>query len=64
MLVRLERTKDTSVFLVVDELSSFLGSVREIDFFTQCTHLDLEPIEEDGYIFYHVDKKCLLQKLL
>ena len=59
MLVRLESIKKSRHVLVIDELGKYLGSVEELDFFLECANVHLEPIEEDGYIFFHVDKDCL-----
>lgn len=63
MLIRIENVRNSKTVLVIDELGKYLGSVEELDFFLECTNVDLEPIEEDGYVFFYVDKNCLMLKL-
>jgi len=63
MIVRLENVVNSKSVLIVDELSRYIGQTDEIEFFTSCINIHLEPLEEDGYIYYFVDKDCL-SKLL
>ena len=36
------------------------GLKREVDFFCEYVNDDLEPLIEDGYTFYSVDKRLFL----
>lgn len=63
MLVRLEPVRKSQSVLVIDELGRYLGCIEELEFFIECSSVDLEPIEEDGYIYFHVDKDCLNLKM-
>jgi hypothetical protein len=63
MLVRLEQIKgEDDLFLVVDEINRYIGKVIGFHF-AECM-ADTEAIEEDGYVFWTVDKKCLNEILL
>lgn len=55
MLVRFEEIKDSDIVLVVDELGKYLGKTR-IDMLYDCIIDDKEPIEEDEYTFWFVNK--------
>lgn len=59
MLVRVESVKNSDVILIINELGKFIGQTNEIEFFISCTLKDKDPIEEDGYTFYFVNKECL-----
>lgn len=63
MLVRLEDVFKSKSILLIDEIGRYIGQTNEIEFFTSCINIHLEPIEEDGYIYYFVDRDCL-NKLL
>ena len=63
MYIRLEAIRKTSTVLVVSEIGKYLGEVDEEELFIECINIDLEPLIEDDYIFYLVDKNCL-NKLL
>lgn len=62
MYIRIEATR-TSTVLVIDEIGRYIGSVDEEELFMECIDIDLEPLIEDDYIYYLVDKECL-NKLL
>lgn len=63
MIVRLENVRNSNQVLVIDELNRYIGYIEELDFFLDCTKVQLEPFEEDGYIYFHVDKNCLNLKI-
>ncbi len=62
MYIRTEKTK-TEVVLVIDEIGRYLGSASEEELFIECINIDLEPLIEDDYIFFFVDKDCLTKVL-
>ncbi len=62
MDIRTEKTK-TEVVLVIDEIGRYLGSASEEELFIECINIDLEPLIEDDYIFFFVDKDCLTKVL-
>jgi hypothetical protein len=62
MYIRTEKTK-TEVVLVIDEIGRYLGSASEEELFIECINIDLEPLIEDDYIFFFVDKDCLMNLL-
>lgn len=63
MYIRLESIKNSSMVLVIDEIGVYKGEVDEEELFMECINIDLEPLIEDDYIYYLVDKNCL-NKLL
>lgn len=63
MIVRVENIKNSDILLVIDELGRYIGTVTGEDFFTDCIIKDKEEFEEDDYLFFHVDKKCLSKYL-
>jgi hypothetical protein len=62
MLIRLEKTRYSTV-LIIDEVDRFIGEIDEDTLWMECIDINLEPLIEDDYIFYLVDKNCL-NKLL
>jgi hypothetical protein len=62
MYIRIEKTR-SSMVLVINELDNYIGEVDEDTLWMECINIDLEPLIEDDYIFYLVDKNCL-NKLL
>lgn len=56
MLVRLEKTENKNVVLVVDELDRFCGEIFISVFHKHCL-LYKEPVEIDDYEYYHVSKE-------
>lgn len=63
MLIRLEKVHNSSMVLIVDEVDKFIGEVDEDNLFMECIDIDLEPLIEDDYIYYLVDKNCLINLL-
>lgn len=63
MIVRIEDVRNSSQVLVISELDKYLGYLEDVEFFLECTNVKLEPIEEDGYVYFHVDKNCLKKYL-
>ena len=56
MFVRLETIKNTEqVILIMKEV--VITTLDMIDFFCEYVNDDLEPLIEDGYTFYIVDKR-------
>ena len=62
MIVRVEEVRNTDTVLVVDELSRYLGKMFFSDF-ADCIVKDSEPIEEDNYLFWHVNKEQIKKYL-
>ena len=58
MLVRYEEIKDTDEILVISEIGKFLGQCYMIDFVESLIE-DREPIEEEDFILFFVDKDKL-----
>jgi hypothetical protein len=63
MIVRLERIRNSTNLLVVNELDKFLGEITKDDFIS-CWDDSVDLIEEDGYMFYTVNKNCLFNSFL
>jgi hypothetical protein len=61
MIVRLEKTKNKELSLVIDENSKYLGKIYDEDFI-HCME-DRDPFEEDDYLWFFVNKYCLMQNL-
>jgi hypothetical protein len=55
MLVRIEEIKNSDIVLVIDEVGKYQGKMYFADF-AECINQDVEPLEEDDYIFWSVDK--------
>jgi|GEM_PF-6158635 len=64
MLIRMETIRNSNEVLVIDELGKYIGALENEDVFYNCINTDLEPFEEDGYVFYHTDKNELNQLIL
>jgi hypothetical protein len=62
MIVRIEQIRNTDIVLVIDEVSKYIGKMHFADF-AECILPDTEPIEEDEYLFWRVDKNMLNKKL-
>jgi hypothetical protein len=62
MYIKLEKTSSSTV-LVTDEVGKYWGEIDEDTLWMECIDINLEPLIEDDYIFYLVDKNCL-NKLL
>lgn len=62
MYIRIEATR-TETLLVIDEIGRYLGSIDGYNLFMECIDIDLEPLIEDDYIFYLVDKNRLIELL-
>lgn len=63
MLVRYEKIKGSTNLLVISELNEFLGEITNYDFIG-CWDDNVYVVEEDGYMFYTVDKNLLFQSFL
>lgn len=63
MYIRIEKIKNSSMVLVIDEIGVYKGEVDEDNLFMECIDIDLEPLIEDDYIYYLVDKNCLMKLL-
>ena len=57
MFVRLETIKNTEQVILIDEIGRVIATLDMMDFFCEYVNDDLEPLIEDGYIFYSVDKR-------
>ena len=57
MFVRLETIKNTEEVILIDEIGRVITTLDMIDFFCEYVNNDLEPLIEDGYTFYSVDKR-------
>ena len=57
MFVRLETIKNTEEVILIDEIGRVIATLDMMDFFCEYVNDDLEPLIEDGYIFYSVDKR-------
>ena len=64
MLIRMETIRNSNEVLVIDELGKYIGALENEHVFYNCINTDLEPLEEDGYVFYHTNKNELNQLLL
>jgi hypothetical protein len=62
MVVRIESIKGTETVLIIEETGKYLGQMESINFFVECLD-DRDPFEEDKYLWYFVDKKCLTENL-
>ena len=60
MFVRLETIKNTEEVILIDEIGRVITTLDMIDFFCEFVNDDLEPLIEDGYTFYRVDKRLFL----
>ena len=60
MFVRLETIKNTEEVILIDEIGRVITTLDMIDFFCEFINNDLEPLIEDGYTFYSVDKRRFL----
>ena len=63
MYIRLEKIRSSSMVLVIDEIGVYKGEVDEDTLWMECINIDLEPLIEDDYIYYLVDKNNLLRLL-
>ena len=63
MYIRLERLRKTDSVLLIDEIGRYRGQVDELELFMECIREDIPVLEEDGYVFHFVDKKCLEELL-
>jgi hypothetical protein len=57
MFVRLEPIHKTEEVILIDEIGRVITTLDMIDFFCEYVNNDLEPLIEDGYTFYSVDKR-------
>ena len=57
MFVRLETIKNTEEVILIDEIGRVITTLDMIDFFCEYVNNHLEPLIEDGYTFYSVDKR-------
>ena len=57
MFVRLEPIHKTEEVILIDEIGRVITTLDMIDFFCEYVNNDLEPLIEDGYTFYLVDKR-------
>lgn len=62
MIVRIEKTKDWTKVLVVDELDKFLGVISLGTFHKLCRERE-ETLEMDDYTYYYVNKQKLIKYL-
>jgi hypothetical protein len=62
MIVRIESIRRTETVLVIEETGKYLGQMESVNFFADCLE-DKDPFEEDEYLWYFVDKECLMQNL-
>ena len=60
MFVRLETIKNTEEVILIDEIGRVITTLDMIYFFCEYVNDDLEPLIEDGYTFYSVDKRLFL----
>ena len=60
MFIRLETIKNTEEVILIDEIGRVITTLDMIDFFCEYVNNDLEPLIEDGYTFYLVDKRRFL----
>ena len=58
MLVRIEQIRGTDTVLIIDEIGRYLGQMYFADF-SDCIIENLDPVEEDDYLFWQVDKNEL-----
>lgn len=58
MLVRFEEIKDSNVVLIVDENQKYLGKLYNDTFFS-CILDNKEPIDENDFTYWFVDKKLI-----
>lgn len=56
MIIKLEKTKDPSFVLVVDELDNYKGKIHLGVLHKHCL-LSEESFEMDEYTYYHADKE-------
>lgn len=63
MYIRLERLRKTDSVLLIDEIGRYRGQVDELELFMECIREDIPVLEEDGYVYHFVDKKCLAELL-
>lgn len=57
MLIRIEPIHKTEEVILIDEIGRVITTLDMIDFFCEYVNDDLEPLIEDGYTFYVVDKR-------
>jgi len=57
MLVRIEPIHKTEEVILIDEIGRVITTLDMIDFFCEFVNNDLEPLIEDSYTFYSVDKR-------
>lgn len=60
MLIRIEPIHKTEQVILIDEIGRVITTLDMIDFFCEYVNNDLEPLIEDGYTFYVVDKRLFL----
>ncbi len=58
MLVRYEEIRNTDDILVIDECNRYLGECFLFDF-VDAIDRDRDPIEENEYLYFFVDKEKL-----
>ena len=63
MYTRIERIKNSESVLLVDEIGRYRGQVDELELFMECIREDIPALEEDGYVYHFVDKRCLSELL-
>lgn len=62
MIIRFEEIKNSTVSLIIDELGNYLGKMYT-DEIIECLLDGMEPLEEEEYTFWHVNKLTLDAKL-
>ena len=63
MYTRIERIRNSESVLLIDEIGRYKGQVDELELFMECIREDIPALEEDGYVYHFVDKKCLAELL-
>ena len=58
MLIRYEKTTEHDIVLVIDEVDKFLGKIDLFDL-VDCIDREKEPLNEDEYLYWFVDKEKL-----
>lgn len=63
MYTRIERIRNSESVLLIDEIGRYKGQVDELELFMECIREDIPALEEDGYVYHFVDKRCLAELL-
>jgi hypothetical protein len=63
MYIKIERIRNSESVLLIDEIGRYKGQVDELELFMECIREDIPALEEDGYVYHFVDKRCLAELL-